>query len=387
MTSSNFRALAAALLLTTASAGAVVLLSPVAAEAASTVRPQVGAAIQAAIKDAASGNGNAALAKIHEAESQPNLTPSEQDAIAKTKEYVAAKTGAGGGATGAKAKFANDYNAGHYSAVVGEDADALRKAGAFDSQSALIVAQSYYLMHNYPECVRYIHQMGHVGQQGLELLNRCAYEAGDTEAQQGALEQLVVDLNQPKYWSDLLSLADRTSGMSTSDTLDVYRLRLLTGTMRNQSDYETAAEVALTPQIQSPSEAIIFAQKGIDAKLLPADRGAKLLSLAKAQAAADAANLPKTQAAAAAAKNGDASVKLGEDLWGMGKYQDAVNAIKAGIAKGVSNPDEAQIRLAMAYIGLHQRDAALAALKSVSKTAPPHTQAVARLWSIYARTH
>ncbi|HTW36497.1 MAG TPA: tetratricopeptide repeat protein [Rhizomicrobium sp.] len=384
MTSSNFRALAAALLLTTASAGGLALLAPATAEAA-TVRPQVGAALQAAIRDASSGNGNAALQKIREAESQPNLTPQEQQAIEQTKNYVAAKTGAGGGAVGAKAKFANDYNAGRYSAVVGPDADELRKSGAFDAQSELIVAQSYYLMHNYPECVRYIHDMGRVGQQALELLNRCAYEAGDEQAQMGALEQLVVDLNQTKYWSDLLALADRTPQMSTPDTLDVYRLRLLTGTMRNQSDYETAAEVAI--QLGFPSEGATFAQKGLDSKQLPPDRGAKLLNLAKGNAAADLAALPKTQAAASAAKNGDADVKLGEDFWGMGRYQDAVNAIKAGIAKGPTNPDEAQIHLAMAYIGLHQRDQALAALKAVSKSAPVHTQMIARLWSIYARTH
>src|ERR1700677_2958587 len=122
MTSSNFRALATALLLTTATTASAAVTMSTAAQAA-TVRPQVGADLQAAIKDAGSGSGSAAMAKIHDAESQPNLTPSEQQAIAQTKEYVAAKTGTGGGTTGAKAKFANDYNAGRYSAVVGEDAD------------------------------------------------------------------------------------------------------------------------------------------------------------------------------------------------------------------------------------------------------------------------
>jgi hypothetical protein len=384
MTSSKFRALAAALLLSTATAAGLAVLSSAPVEAA-TVRPQVGAALQAAIKDASSGQGNAAMEKIHEAESVGSLTPSEQQAIAQTKEFVAAKTGQGGGTTGAKAKFANDYNAGRYSAVVGEDADGLRKAGAMDAQSEVIIAQAYYLMHNYDECVRYVHNLGRVGQSTLELLNRCAYEAHDEQAQQAALEQLVVDYNQTKYWSDLLSSADRTGGMSTADTLDTYRLRFLTGTMRNASDYETATEIAV--QLGFASEAMNYAQKGIDAKLLDATRGAKLLNLARAQAAADVAALPKTQAAAAAAKSGDADLKLGEDLWGMGKYQDAVTAIKAGIAKGTTNPDEAQIRLAMAYSGLHQRDQAVQALKSVSKTAPPHTQTIARLWSIYARTH
>ena len=386
MTSSNFRALATALLLTTASAAGIAVTMSTAAQAA-TVRPQVGADLQAAIKDAGSGSGSAAMAKIHDAESQPNLTPSEQQAIAQTKEYVAAKTGTGGGTTGAKAKFANDYNAGRYSAVVGEDADGLRKAGAMDAQSEVIIAQAYYLMHNYEECVRYVHNLGRDGQSTLELLNRCAYEAHDEQSQQAALEQLVVDYNQTKYWSDLLSSADRTAGMSTADTLDVYRLRFLTGTMRPApaTDYETATEIAV--QLGFPSEAMNYAQKGIDSKVLDATRGAKLLNLAKSQAAADMAALPKTQAAAAAAKNGDADLKLGEDLWGMGKYQDAVTAIKAGIGKGTTNPDEAQIRLAMAYTGLKQREQAVQALKAVSKTAPPHTQTIARLWSIYARTH
>jgi tetratricopeptide (TPR) repeat protein len=384
MTSSKFRALATALLLSTASAMGLAVMTSTPVEAA-TVRPQVGAALQAAIKDASSGNGSAALAKIHEAESVGSLTPQEQQAIEQTKNFVAAKTGAGGGATGAKAKFANDYNAGHYSAVVGEDADALRKSGSFGADSALIVAQAYYLMKNYTECVRYVHDMGHVGQQALELLNRCSYEAGDVTSQIGALEQLVVDLNQPKYWSDLLLLADRTPSMSNSDLLDVYRLRLLTGGMRNASDYEEATEIAI--QLGFPTEGATFAQKGLDAKLLPADRGARLLNLAKANAATDVAGLAKAQAAANAAKNGDALVKLGEDFWGMGRYQDALNSVKAGIAKGTTNPDESQIRLGMAYIGLKQRDQALAALKSVSKTAPPHTLTVAHLWSIYARTH
>ena len=386
MTSSKFRAFAAALLLSAATAAGTAVLTSPPAEAA-TVRPQVGAALQAAIKDANSGNGNAAMAKIHEAESVGGLTPSEQQAIEQTKNFVAAKTGAGGGAVGAKAKFANDYNAGRYSAVVGEDADALRKAGAMDGQSQIIIAQAYYLMHNYDECVRYIHDLGRVGQQGLELLNRCAYEAHDEQSQQAALEQLVVDYNQTKYWSDLLSSADRTSGMSASDTLDVYRLRFLTGTMRPApaADYETATEIAV--QLGFPSEAVTYVQKGIDTKALDATRGAKLLNLAKTNAATDVANLAKAQAAANAAKNGDALVKLGEDFWGMGKFQDALNSIKAGIAKGTTNPDQAQISLAMVYTSLHQRDQALAALKSISKTAPPHTQTVARLWSIYARTH
>jgi hypothetical protein len=385
MTSSKLRALAAALLFTTATTAGVTALATATAQAAG-VRPAVGNALNAAEKAAAAGNANAANEKIHEAESVPNLTATERQMIDAVKNYVAAKTGTGGGAIGARVKFANDYSAGRYSAVVGPDADELRKTGAMTAEDELVIAQAYYLMHNYEECIRYIHAMGHVSQQTLELLNRCAYEAHDVEAQQAALEQLVVQYNQSKYWADLLDNAERTPALNNQDTLDIYRVRLLTGAMKGASDYETATEIAI--QLGFPTEAQTFAQKGLDAKQLQPDRGARLLGMAKQQSAADAAGFAKAQAAANAAKSGDALVKLGQDLWGMGKYQDALDSVKAGIAKGnLTNPDDAQIRLAMAYIGLHQRDAAVHALAQVSKTAPAHTQAIARLWSVYARTH
>lgn len=388
MNSGTLRALVTALLLSTGAVAGSVVLAPAPAAAAG-VRPAVGNALKAAIGDAAGGNAGAANAKIREAESVPNLTVAEQQAIEQTKNYVAAKTGnfsgGGGSATAAKAKFANDYNAGRYSAVVSEDAELLRRYDALDAQSEVIIAQAYYLMHEYAECIRYVHGMGRVSQSTLELLMRCAYEDHDEQAMQGALEQLVVDYNQPKYWSDLLDSADRTQGLSNADTLDVYRLRLFTNTMKTKADYETAAEIAI--QLGFPTEAQAIAQKGLDLKLLDPQRGARLLALARTQAEADIANLAKTAAAAKAASSGDALVKLGEDYWGMGRYQDALNAIKAGIAKGVTNPDEAHIRLAMASIGLHQRDPAVHAIAAVSKSAPQHTQTIARLWSIYARTH
>lgn len=377
MISRKLGALATALLLTTGVSAGIAMMATSSVEAA-TVRPAVGKALQDAIRAASAGNASEANAKIREAESVSGLTSSEQSAIAQTKQYVASKTGS-------KAKFVIDYNAGRYSAVVGEDAEALRRSGEMDGESEVIVAQAYYLMHDYSECIRIVRGLGRVSQNTMELLMRCAYEAHDEQAMQGALEQLVVEYNQPKYWSDLISSAERADSLSNPDTLDIYRLRLLTGTMRNTSDYETGAEIAV--QLGFPTEAQAIAQKGLDLKLLAPDRGARLLNLAKTQAAADVANLAKTAATAAAAKTGDADVKLGEDYWSMGRYQDALAAIKAGIAKGVTNADEAEIRLGMAYIGLHQRESAVHALNTVSKTAPAHTQNIARLWSIYARTH
>ncbi len=56
--------------------------------------------------------------------------------------------------------------------------------------------------------------------------------------------------------------------------------------------------------------------------------------MAKTQSAAETANLVKEAAAANASKTGDADVKLSEQYWGMARYQDALDAGKAGAAKG-----------------------------------------------------
>ena len=150
MVSQQFRALAAALVLTTAGVAVGTIATTTVAEAAA--RPQVGKLLQQAIDLAKGGSTSAANAKVSQAEAVGGLTPGDQAAIAQVKSFIAAKSGTG--ATGSKAKFAADYNAGRYQQVVGPDADELRKAGQYDGQSQLIVAQAYYLMGNYAQAIR-----------------------------------------------------------------------------------------------------------------------------------------------------------------------------------------------------------------------------------------
>lgn len=378
MKSINLRALAMALCL--GSAIGVVGALPMAVPAEAGARPAVAKLLQEAVHLAGSGNTSGASEKVRQAEGVGSLTSGDQQLIEQVKSYIAAKNGSG--ATGSKAKFASDYDKGNYRAVVGEDAEELRKAGQYDGESEIVVAQAYYQLGEYATAIRMLRDMH--GQQPLELLMSAAYQSHDSDAMRAAAEQLIVSYGQTKYWTNLLTLADGTPGMSPENTMDVYRLRLLTGTMRNDGDYTTAAEVAI--QVDCPTEAQGIVQKGIDAKLLTGDRTVRLMTMAKTQAAAEAANLPKEAAAANAAKTGDALIKLSGQYWGIGRYQDAQDAAKAGIAKGVTNSNLAQIRLGMADIGLHQKDAAVHALNAVAN-AKPGDAVLAHLWSIYAKTH
>jgi tetratricopeptide (TPR) repeat protein len=375
MVSQQFRALAVGLLLTTASVAVGSLAMTTAAEAAA--RPAVGKLLQQAIDLAKGGKTSAASAKVSQAEAVGGLTSGDQAAIAQVKSFIAAKSGSG--ATGSKAKFAADYNAGRYQQVVGPDAEELRKAGQYDGQAQLIVAQAYYLMGNYKQAIKLLSGMSGDTAQGL--LMSAAAKSGDTVAEQKAAEHLILS-GQPKYWTYMLAGADATRGLKDHQTLDIARLRLLTGNMRNAEDYQLAAELSI--QFGLPTEAAAIVQKGEDAKLLADARSQRLAGLAKASAARDAANLAKTTTAAYAAKNGDSLVKLGEDLTGMGKAQDAVKAVQAGIKKGVTDANDAQMRLGQAYLAAGQKADAVKAFNAVK--GDPKAEMVAHIWSLYART-
>jgi hypothetical protein len=198
-----------------------------------------------------------------------------------------------------------------------------------------------------------------------------------------ALEKLVANYPKQEYWGNLLQLAANAKGLKDRQTLDLYRLRLRTGTMKSSDDYTTAAEMAL--EFGAAAEAADFVQKGLDAKVLSGDRTLKLLNTAKAQAATDASNLSKMAAAASKAKNGDDAVKLGEAMAGAGKGQDAVNEIQQGIQKGVTDKSGAQIQLGIANLDAGQKSAAIEAFGAVPGT-DTNNAMIAHLWTIYAHT-
>jgi len=383
MTANKLRAVATAFLLGTATVcGAALILS---SPAAAAVSAKVGKPLQEAQQLAAKGDYKAAMAKVNEAEAVSGKTAEETKIINQMKDFIAVKSGDASTPNGAKAKFAHDYNARKYKEVI-EDADALKKFNAFDAGSQQVVAQAYFLSGDKQGCLRFI--KSNFGAtpptDALKLQMSCAHDAGDSDTERAALEALVANTGKAEYWNNLLKMSERGQGMRDHDTLDVYRLKLLTGTINGKDEYTTLAQLAL--QLQFPAEAEAVIEKAQAANLLKDDRSNKLLALAKTQAAADTANMAKSLAAAQAAPKGDPLVKIGEDQWGQGKGKDAVATIKAGIAKGVDDKNNAQIRLGMALISAGQKADAQKALDQVKPANPNDKSAmVAHLWALYAR--
>jgi tetratricopeptide (TPR) repeat protein len=380
MLSKTIRATATAFALGTAAlaAGSALLTAP--AEAA--VRSAIGKPLNEAKSLAASGNYSAALARVSAAEAVGSLTPEERSVITAMRQYIEVKSGTG--ALGVKAKFANDYNARRYRDAIA-DGELLRKNGELDGSSMQIIAQAYYQLGDYRGCSRYImNNFGSgAGESVLQLQMRCAYESQDNDSMRTALETLVSRTNKPEYWGQLLSAAQSTKGLSDHQTLDIYRLRLLTNTVSKPDDYNLLAQLAL--QLGFAAEAQAVVEKGIAAKVLTGDRTTRLLTMAKGQAGSNAAKAAAALAAANAAPNGDALVKLGEDTWGQGRYPDAVKLIQAGIQRGPTDRDNALIRLGVAYFSAGQKDQAVRSFEKAD--GDPKQKIIAHLWTIFARTH
>ncbi len=385
MTGNRLRGALAAVLIGTASVAGATMMMATTAQAAG-VRPAVGKPLQDAINYAKEGKSALALAALKRAESVHGLTATEQKVIAETRQYVEVKTGnfSGGvtNATSAQAKFAIDYNNHRYHDVVTEDQAYLSKYGVLDESHKEIVAQAYYQMGDYRGALNYISHNLNGSTSALMLKMAAANKVGDTAALAQSARQLVLR-GQPKFWTYVLMAADRASGLSDDQTLGIFRIRLLTGNMRNADDYSTATQISI--QLGFPQEGLAIQQRGFAAKILSGTRQERLLALAKKDASDQAAQMGKLLAEAKAAKSGAPLVHLAEVYWGVGKYKDALSAVDEGLKKGgVKDIADADIVKGMALVGLKQTRAALVAFKAASTN--PKAKVVASLWDLYART-
>ena len=375
MTVRSLRAALTAILLGTAAmAATVTLVSPAQAV---TVSAKVGPLLKEAQAMAQAKNYKGALAKLSEAEAVKS-TPDDTTVINQLKQFIAVSSADASTPAGAKAKFANDYNAGRFKDVIA-DAELLRKFNELDSQSQLIIGQAYYKAGDYSGCVKFSKTLGG-SDTALELQARCAYEIGDEATQRAAYEQLVARSGKPEYWKGLLKLGERSRGLNDHNTLDINRIRFITGTIETKEEYTLLSQLAL--QLGNAAEAQSYIEKGMAAKLLSDERSQRLLALAKQQAAANAANEAKALAAAKAAPQGDDLVKVGENMIGEGKAKDAIGVIQDGLKKPLKDQANGQIRLGQAYLAAGQKAEARAAFSKV-KT-PEKDAMVAHLWFLAA---
>ncbi len=376
MTFNNFRAAAAALLFGTA---AIALMS---APASAAVRPEVGLPLQAAQKAAAAKDYKGAMDDIEKANAVPAKTPEETGLITQMKAYVGSLSGdiSLGGAAAGKNKLASDFNTKNYPGVIA-DGDALKKAGALDAANATYVTQAYYLSGNKAGCVKYVKELGAAAEEvALQTEMKCAFDTNDSVSQRDALEQLVARTGKSEYWTQLLKLADATKNLTDPQSLQIYRLKYLTGTLASKDDYVNMAQLDL--QLGLPAEAGTVLDKGMAANITNDDRSKKLQALAKQQTGQVQAGMAAALAAAQKDPNGDALVKVALQQTTGGAPKDGVATAKTAVAKNLKDKDSGVIALGYSQIAAGQNADAVKTLNA--DKGDGNGPMIAHLYGVYA---
>lgn len=257
-------------------------------------------------------------------------------------------------------------------------------ANPSDQEAALQIAQATYLAKDYAGARTAAQKLAAASpkpsEDALKLLLRSNMELKDDPGALAALELLVRHYPAQKYWEDLLN----NQLFRTKDDRalrHLYRLMADTNTVDKAEDYSEIGNSLITGGF--PNEAKGVLEKGMAAGVFSGEakgRAQSDLDKARAQAAADAKDLPNADKALAAAKTGNEMVATGKLFFSTGDYTKAADAIVKGLAKGgVTDVNDANMLLGVAYSRSGKpADAATA----FGKVTDPKMTDVARLWKV-----
>ena len=382
-----------------------------AAQAADTVRPEVGKPLQEAQSLIKARKYKEALAKVNDADAAANKTAyenylieymrlsaamsgGEMNTAAKAYDALAA-SGKLGGAE--KLKMMESIAGGYYReknwAKAIEWAQRYQRDGGTSAQMQTLLVQAQFQSGDKAgvakELMAEIQADEKAGrappEDQLKLLMNASASLPEGGGYSFALERLVTYYPKKEYWAELIAGVQRKPGFSDRFSLDIYRLMLATGGMTKANDYMETTQLALQAGLAAEAKAAI--DKGFAAGVLgtgpEADRQKRLRDLAVRKAEEAKAEMPAKEAEAMAEKDGTALVAVGFNLVTSGQAAKGVTLIEKGIAKGgLKRPEDAKLRLGQAMV-LAGSPKAAGVLRGV--TGADGTADLARMWIILAR--
>ncbi len=223
----------------------------------------------------------------------------------------------------------------------------------------------------------------------LQLLANSYLRQKNTTGYIATIEKLLNHYPKKSLWADVISRLQRKPGFSDRLALDVYRMQLATGNLTATNDYMEMAQLAL--QAGYPGEAKKVVDEGYTSGALgkgaDVDRQKRLRDLVEKRVADNQKVVTPggaDEAAAAAAKDGNALVNLGYNMFSSGQAAKGISLMEAGIKKGeLKRADDAKLRLGTALVQAGQKSKGTQVLKTVQGT--DGTQDLANLWVIFAR--
>ncbi|MBL8266010.1 tetratricopeptide repeat protein [Steroidobacter sp.] len=206
----------------------------------------------------------------------------------------------------------------------------------------------------------------------IQIVMSSHFKLNDRDGIGEALKKMVRYYPKAEYWENLLDIYRRKEGGDRL-TLGYYRLMNDVGVLKDKGDFVEMAQLAMDAGV--PGEAQDTVQKGMDVGTLKSadkteqGRYDRLLAGAKKQADLDKASLAQLATEAEKSSSGQPQIALGQAYLSYGDTDKAIAALQKGIAKGtgVTDIDEANISLGIAFLKKGQKDQARQAFKAVKQ--------------------
>ena len=381
------------------------------AYAQDAVRPEIGKPLQAANALIKSGKYKDALAKIREVDSVPSKTANETYLIESTRGSAASGAGendtiirsfeaviaTGKAPAATQLKLVEALAGAHYRAkdyaATNKWASRYLREGGNNQQMRTLLIQSYFQSGDFAnsakESLNDIQADEKAGrtpsEEKLQLLANSYLRQKNTSGYIATIEKLLNYYPKKSLWADVISRLQRKPGFSDRLALDVYRMQLATGNLTAANDYMEMSQLAL--QAGAPGEAKKVIDEGYAngalGKGAEVDRQKRLRDLVEKRVAENK-KVIADGTAETAAKDGNAMVALGYNLFTSGQAPKGIALMEAGINKGdLKRPDDAKLRLGTAMIQSGQKAKGAQVLKTVQGS--DGAQDLANLWVIFAR--
>lgn len=373
------------------------------ANAAETVRPEVGKPLQEAATLLRSQHYREALVRINQADAIGAKTPYESYLIQRMRVSAAAGSGDAPAAAAALEAVTASGRANPSERLLMTQAVAVAfyrekdypkaaswaqryfKEGGNDAAVHTMLLQSYYLANNCAELSRELSGNSRPSEQDLQLLASCYAHEGEKNGYAMAMERLVTYYPKKEYWADLLARIQAKPGFSDRLDLDLDRLKLVTGNLEHANELVEMAQLALESGDTAEAKKII--DQGYASKILGsgtnAARQQRLRDLIEKQLAQDRQNAHQHDLDAAASKDGDALVGTGFADVTAGQFDKGISMMEQGIARdNLRRPEDARLHLGIAYLLAGKKAKGKDILRTIKGA--DGTQDVARLWMIYA---
>ena len=216
----------------------------------------------------------------------------------------------------------------------------------------------------------------------LEMLAQARNNLKDVAGSTRALELLVQYYPSKDHWRSVINRLWARSDLATRLQLDVFRLAFYTGTPEETNDYTEYIDFAQKSGFSG--EALRTFDQGAAAGLLGTGASAEAHKKLRAKLALENEQDRKTIAAdiANALKklDGSAALNVGLNLVGMQQFDKGLELMEKAIAKGIAKrPEDARLRLAVAYVQAGQTDKAAQTFATVS--GPEGLTELVRYWT------